>query len=153
MRSDRNVACAVARHASRRSMYTLAVDRHCPWHLIQSASRNGEAPTTRSRSTGMGVRRIAAVALAGIAPATSPAMAQSTFPSKTSQVVIQSKYGGRADTTARMTMIRSRRDLAVDMQVVTKHGGSNPRARRYREDDAGRSAQSPCVFNTRAQYA
>ena len=44
------------------------------------------------------------------------------FPSKTIQVVIHSSYGGGTDTTARMMMVRARRTLGVDMQVVAKRG-------------------------------
>lgn len=53
------------------------------------------------------------------------------FPSKTIQVVIHSKYGGGTDVTARMMMIRSRRNLGADMQVVSKRGGSGAKAHAY----------------------
>ncbi len=47
------------------------------------------------------------------------------------EVVIHSKYGGGTDTTARMMMIRSRRNLGVDMNVVSKRGGSGATAQNY----------------------
>ncbi len=47
------------------------------------------------------------------------------------QVVIHAKYGGGTDTTARMMMIRSRRILGVDMNVVAKRGGSGASAQNY----------------------
>ena len=59
------------------------------------------------------------------------AWAQEAFPSKPIEVVIHSKYGGGTDTTARMMMIRSRRVLGVDMNVVAKRGGSGASAHQY----------------------
>ena len=59
------------------------------------------------------------------------AAAADKFPSKTIQVVIHAKYGGGTDTTARMMMIRSRRYLKTDMQVVAKRGGSGAKAHAY----------------------
>ena len=53
------------------------------------------------------------------------------FPSKPIQVVIHASYGGGTDTTARMMMVRSRRILGVDMQVVAKRGGSGAKAHQY----------------------
>ena len=47
------------------------------------------------------------------------------------QVVIHAKYGGGTDTTARMMMIRSRRILGIDMNVVAKRGGSGAAAQNY----------------------
>ncbi len=47
------------------------------------------------------------------------------------QVVIHAKYGGGTDTTARMMMIRSRRILGIDMNVVAKRGGSGSAAQNY----------------------
>jgi putative tricarboxylic transport membrane protein len=47
------------------------------------------------------------------------------------QVVIHAKYGGGTDTTARMMMIRSRRELGVEMNVVAKRGGSGTAAQNY----------------------
>ncbi len=67
-----------------------------------------------------------AVGLSGLA-----AQAAEEFPSKTIEVVIHSKYGGGTDTTARMMMIRSRRVLGVDMNVVSKRGGAGAKAHQY----------------------
>ncbi len=53
------------------------------------------------------------------------------FPSKPIEVVIHSSYGGGTDTTARMMMIRSRRNLETDMFVVSKRGGSGATAQGY----------------------
>lgn len=47
------------------------------------------------------------------------------------EVVIHSKYGGGTDTTARLMMIRSRRNLGVEMNVVSKRGGSGASAQDY----------------------
>ena len=70
---------------------------------------------------------------AGAALLTAPAAlsAQDKFPSKPIQVVIHSSYGGGTDVTARMMMIRSRRYLKTDMQVVAKRGGSGAKAHQY----------------------
>lgn len=57
--------------------------------------------------------------------------AQEEFPSKPIEVVIHSSYGGGTDTTARMMMIRSRRNLETDMYVVSKRGGSGAAAQEY----------------------
>ena len=57
--------------------------------------------------------------------------AQEDFPSKPIEVVIHSSYGGGTDTTARMMMIRSRRNLETDMYVVSKRGGSGAKAQNY----------------------
>lgn len=59
------------------------------------------------------------------------ALAQEKFPSKPIEVVIHAKYGGGTDATARMMMIRSRRVLDVDMNVVAKRGGSGAQAHHY----------------------
>lgn len=59
------------------------------------------------------------------------ALAQEDFPSKPIEVVIHSSYGGGTDTTARMMMIRSRRNLETDMYVVSKRGGSGAAAQEY----------------------
>lgn len=53
------------------------------------------------------------------------------FPEKPIEVVIHSKYGGGTDVTARMMMIRTRRNLDVDMTVVSKRGGSGAKAHQY----------------------
>ena len=77
-------------------------------------------------------RRSSAVAVAALlcAAATS-APAQEKFPSKTVEVVIHSSYGGGTDTTARMMMIRTRRELEADMVVTAQRGGSGAKAHQY----------------------
>jgi putative tricarboxylic transport membrane protein len=61
-----------------------------------------------------------------------PAVAADEFPGdKTIEVVIHAKYGGGTDTTARMMMIRSRKELGTDMVVVSKRGGSGAAAQEY----------------------
>ena len=60
-----------------------------------------------------------------------PAQAAEEFPSKPITVVIHAKYGGGTDTTARLMMIRARRGLGVDMQVVAKRGGSGAKAHQF----------------------
>jgi len=57
--------------------------------------------------------------------------AQEKFPSKPIEVVIHSKYGGGTDATARMMMIRTRRELDTDMFVTSKRGGSGASAHQY----------------------
>jgi putative tricarboxylic transport membrane protein len=57
--------------------------------------------------------------------------ADDKFPSKPIQVIIHSSYGGGTDVTARMMMIRSRRTLKTDMQVIAKRGGSGAKAHAY----------------------
>jgi len=57
--------------------------------------------------------------------------AQEKFPDKPIEVVIHSKYGGGTDVTARMMMIRSRRELGVDMSVTSQRGGSGAKAHQY----------------------
>lgn len=69
--------------------------------------------------------------LAVIAAVPFGASAQDAFPSKPIEVVIHSAYGGGTDTTARMMMIRSRRNLETDMYVVSKRGGSGANAQNY----------------------
>ena len=59
------------------------------------------------------------------------ASAQEKFPNKTIEIVIHSSYGGGTDTTARMMMIRTRRNLKTDMVVVAKRGGSGASAHQY----------------------
>lgn len=56
------------------------------------------------------------------------------FPSKPIEVVIHAKYGGGTDTTARMMMIRTRRNLDGDMVVVSKRGGGGAEAHAYAND-------------------
>ncbi|MBW1960325.1 MAG: tripartite tricarboxylate transporter substrate binding protein [Deltaproteobacteria bacterium] len=59
------------------------------------------------------------------------AIAAEKFPSKTIDVIIHAKYGGGTDTTARMMMIRARRILGVDMQVIAKRGGAGAKAHQF----------------------
>jgi len=60
-----------------------------------------------------------------------PAAAQDAeFPCNI-EVVIHSSYGGGTDTTARMMMIRTRRELKTDMAVVAHRGGSGAKAQNY----------------------
>lgn len=71
----------------------------------------------------------AAMALAIAVPS---AMAQDDkFPSKTIEIVTHAKYGGGTDTTARMMMIRTRRELGVDMVVNSQQGGGGATAIDY----------------------
>jgi len=76
-------------------------------------------------------------AVLGLAAGTAMLMAPAAlsaadkFPSKPIQVVIHSAYGGGTDVTAQMMMIRSRRELKTDMQVVPKRGGSGSAAHKY----------------------
>ncbi len=73
-----------------------------------------------------------AVLLAGLAMGWSVGWAaEGEFPDKPIEVVIHAKYGGGTDTTARMMMIRTRRELDVDMAVVSKRGGSGAKAHQY----------------------
>lgn len=77
-------------------------------------------------------RAVTMIAIGGaVAIGSFAAIAQETFPNKPIQVVIHSKYGGGTDTTARVMMIRSRRTLGVDMNVVAKRGGSGAKAHAY----------------------
>ena len=79
-------------------------------------------------------RRGASFAIAGIAVAGLTAgsvMAQEKFPEKPIEVVIHAAYGGGTDVTARMMMIRSRRELKTDMSVVAKEAGSGAEAHTY----------------------
>lgn len=73
----------------------------------------------------------AASAVVGLAVTAGIVTAQEKFPSKPIEVVIHSKYGGGTDVTARMMMIRTRRNLDVDMSVVSKRGGSGAKAHQY----------------------
>lgn len=79
-------------------------------------------------------RRRVLIAIAAGAAATgfaAVATAADDFPSKPIEVVIHAKYGGGTDTTARMMMIRSRRNLDGDMVVVSKRGGGGAAAHAY----------------------
>lgn len=73
----------------------------------------------------------AVAALTAATAITTAALAEDKFPSKTIEVVIHSNYGGGTDATARMMMIRSRRNLGTDMAVVSKRGGSGAKAQDY----------------------
>lgn len=68
-----------------------------------------------------------------VAAALSPAaaFAEEKFPSKRIQVVIHTKYGGGTDTTARVMMIDTARELGVNMIVLSKRGGSGAKAHQY----------------------
>jgi putative tricarboxylic transport membrane protein len=81
-------------------------------------------PTRRHLLRG-GVTLLAAATLLGATTA------RAEFPDQPIEVVIHAKYGGGTDTTARMMMIRSRRNLGVDMSVVAKRGGSGAAAHQY----------------------
>ncbi len=78
-------------------------------------------------------RRVLIAAAAGVAAVGFGAVATAAddFPSKPVEVVIHAKYGGGTDTTARMMMIRSRRNLDGDMVVVSKRGGGGAAAHAY----------------------
>ena len=91
----------------------------------------------RNTRTALPVRTLVGMAM-GTAILLAPAalLAAEKFPSKTIQVVIHSKYGGGTDVTARMMMIRSRRNLKADMQVVSKRGGSGAKAHAYAKSKA-----------------
>lgn len=70
------------------------------------------------------------VALGGLLP--TQAVAQDdAFPSQPVEIVIHSSYGGGTDTTARMMMIRTRRELDTDMFVTAKRGGAGAEAHQY----------------------
>ncbi|MEM0906518.1 MAG: tripartite tricarboxylate transporter substrate binding protein [Pseudomonadota bacterium] len=53
------------------------------------------------------------------------------FPSKTVEVVTHAGAGGGTDVTARMMMLRARRELGEDMVVVNKRGGGGSVAMDY----------------------
>jgi putative tricarboxylic transport membrane protein len=57
--------------------------------------------------------------------------ADEKFPSETIKVVIHTTYGGGTDITARMMTMRTRRVLDVDMQVMSKSGGSGAKAHQF----------------------
>ena len=78
-----------------------------------------------------GLALAGALAVAALAAAAPVAHAAEDFPSRTIEVVIHTKYGGGTDTTARMMMIESARNLGVDMVVVAKRGGSGAKAHAY----------------------
>lgn len=70
-------------------------------------------------------------AIAGFAILAAPATAQEEFPSETINVVTHAGPGGGTDITTRMMMLRGRRALGQDMQVVNKRGGSGAAALMY----------------------
>ena len=57
--------------------------------------------------------------------------ADEKFPSETIKVIIHTTYGGGTDITARMMTMRTRRVLDVDMQVMSKRGGSGAKAHQF----------------------
>lgn len=57
--------------------------------------------------------------------------ADEKFPSETIKVLIHTTYGGGTDITARMMTMRTRRVLGVDMQVMSKRGGSGAKAHQF----------------------
>lgn len=57
--------------------------------------------------------------------------ADEKFPSETIKVLIHTTYGGGTDITARMMTMRTRRVLDVDMQVMSKRGGSGAKAHQF----------------------
>ncbi len=59
--------------------------------------------------------------------------ADEKFPSDTIKVVIHTTYGGGTDITARMMTMQTRKVLDVDMQVMSKSGGSGAKAHQYVE--------------------
>ncbi len=77
-------------------------------------------------------RGAALAALGVLAAYAGPAAAQDedAYPCNV-EVVIHSSYGGGTDTTARMMMIRTRRELKADMAVVAHRGGSGAKAQNY----------------------
>ncbi len=77
-------------------------------------------------------RSLAVAAFGAIAAYAAPAAAQDAdaYPCNI-EVVIHSSYGGGTDTTARMMMIRTRRELKTDMAVVAHRGGSGAKAQNY----------------------
>jgi putative tricarboxylic transport membrane protein len=81
--------------------------------------------------TGLRLFALAALAALLAAGSVAPLRAQEKFPSKPITVVIHARYGGGTDVTARMMMIRARRELGVDMQVVSKEGGSGVQAHEF----------------------
>jgi tripartite-type tricarboxylate transporter receptor subunit TctC len=53
------------------------------------------------------------------------------YPSKTIEVITHAGAGGGTDVTARMMMLRARRELGVDMVIVNKKGGGGAVAMDY----------------------
>lgn len=78
-----------------------------------------------------GVRALVVVVAAVFGTTSFTFAAEEKFPNKPIEVVIHARYGGGTDTTARMMMIRARRNLGVDMSVVAKRGGAGATAHHY----------------------
>jgi len=78
-------------------------------------------------------RSAAIAALGTLVAYAMPAAAQEegSYPDCDIEVVIHSSYGGGTDTTARMMMIRTRRELEREMAVVAHRGGSGAKAQNY----------------------
>jgi len=83
------------------------------------------------KSSFLSVRRGLLLATAGGLIALSGVVIAQEFPNRTIEVVIHSSYGGGTDVTARMMMIRTRRELDTDMVVVSQRGGSGAKAQNY----------------------
>lgn len=71
-----------------------------------------------------------ALAAAGAAFAASAALADD-YPSKTIEVITHAGAGGGTDVNTRMMMLRTRRELGVDMVVVNKRGGNGALSMEY----------------------
>jgi len=81
-----------------------------------------------------GARSVALLGMAAIvgsALLAGNASAQDKFPSKQIDVVTHAGAGGGTDITTRMMMLRARRELGVDMAVVSKSGGGGATAMNY----------------------
>ena len=76
-------------------------------------------------------RGVMVAAVGALMAFTGQAQAQDAIPDCNIEVVIHSSYGGGTDTTARMMMIRTRRELERDMAVVAQRGGSGAKAQNY----------------------
>jgi putative tricarboxylic transport membrane protein len=76
-------------------------------------------------------RGVALAALGTVLAFAGPAAAQDEAYPCDVEVVIHSAYGGGTDTTARMMMIRTRRELNAEMAVVAQRGGSGAKAQNY----------------------
>ena len=74
---------------------------------------------------------IAVAAIGSAVAFSAPTDAKAAFPDCTVEVVIHSSYGGGTDTTARMMMIRTRRELKTEMTVNAQRGGSGAKAQNY----------------------
>lgn len=74
---------------------------------------------------------LAVAAIGSAVVFSAPTDAKAAFPDCTVEVVIHSAYGGGTDTTARMMMIRSRRELKTEMTVNAQRGGSGAKAQEY----------------------